>query len=130
MESNQVNVMTEPDARTRARGMAGWMKFLGVVNIVAGALNALSIVGILWAWLPIWLGIILVQAGSRACEYVERGDAAALAALMGRLKTYFVVNGVLIIVALALSVLCAIAVVALIAAGAWSLPSLLELLNQ
>jgi hypothetical protein len=106
------------------------MKFLGIVNIVGGALNALSIIGILWAWLPIWVGIVLMQASSRAGEYAERGDAASLGAFMGRLKTYFAISGIAIIISLALSVISVIAVVVLMAAGLWSMPSLLEALNQ
>ncbi len=42
----------------------GWIKFLGILSIVSGALGALSIIGILWAWLPIWLGVLLFQAAS------------------------------------------------------------------
>ena len=87
-------------------------------------------IGILWAWLPIWIGVILVQAGSRAGEYADRGDAVALTAFMGRLKTYFVISGVMVIVSLALSVITVIAVVVLMAAGLWSMPSLLESLGQ
>lgn len=130
METSVASPVPDSDARARARGMAGWMKFLGVVNIIGGSLNALSIVGILWAWLPIWIGIVLVQAGTRAREYAERGDAASLSALMGRLKTHFVMSGVTIIVALALSVISVIVVVALLAAGLLSMPSLLEALGQ
>jgi hypothetical protein len=35
---------------------AGWMKFLGVVSILEGALAVLTLWGILFAWLPIWPG--------------------------------------------------------------------------
>ncbi|MFO7651171.1 MAG: DUF5362 family protein, partial [bacterium] len=65
MESPVTAVPATTPARTNARGLAGWLKFFGIVTIIAGALNALSLVGILWAWLPIWLGVLLVQAGSR-----------------------------------------------------------------
>jgi hypothetical protein len=130
MEASSANLVTDADARGHVRGMTGWMKFLGIVNIVGGALNALSIIGILWAWLPIWVGIVLMQASSRAGEYAERGDAASLGAFMGRLKTYFAISGIAIIISLALSVISVIAVVVLMAAGLWSMPSLLEALNQ
>ncbi len=44
----------------------GWLKFLGVLSIIGGVLSALTIVGILVAWLPIWMGVLLFQAGSQA----------------------------------------------------------------
>jgi hypothetical protein len=125
-----VNTVTDADARAHVRSMTGWMKFLGIVSIVGGALNALSLIGILWAWLPIWVGIVLMQAGSRAGEFAERGDAPSLTAFMGRLKTYFAISGITIIISLALSIITVIAVVVLMAAGLWSIPSLLESLGQ
>ena len=42
----------------------GWMKFVGVLSIIYGVLVALSIIGILIAWLPIWIGILLFQSAS------------------------------------------------------------------
>jgi phosphatidylglycerophosphate synthase len=117
-------------ARVNVRGMKGWMKFLGVMNIIAGALNALSVVGILWAWLPIWLGIILVQSGSRAREYAERGDETSLAAFTGKLKTYFTISGVLLIISLALGLIAGIVWVVLITAGIVAIPHLSDYLNR
>jgi len=111
------------------RGMKGWLKFIGIVTIISGALQALSIVGILWAWLPIWLGVILSQAGSRAGDYLERQDDAALAQLTGKLKTYFVISGVVLIVSLALGVLAGIFWVIVVLAGGFALPSFLEQLQ-
>ena len=37
----------------------GWMKFLGIVMVIAGIFTAITIVGIIIAWLPIWLGVLL-----------------------------------------------------------------------
>ena len=39
--------------------MTGWLKFLGIILIIAGGLYALTLVGIIIAWLPIWLGILI-----------------------------------------------------------------------
>ena len=44
-------------------GAAGWLVFLGWFNIIAGILYALTIVGIIFAWLPIWIGFCLKNAG-------------------------------------------------------------------
>jgi len=111
------------------RGMKGWLKFIGIVTIISGALQALSIIGILWAWLPIWLGVILSQAGSRAGDYLDRQDDAALAQFTGKLKTYFVISGVVLIVSLALGVLAGIFWVIVVLAGGFALPSFLQQLQ-
>ncbi|NIW79677.1 MAG: hypothetical protein GWN16_09545, partial [Calditrichae bacterium] len=48
--------------------MSAWLKFLGIVSIISGAVVAITIVGIIIAWLPIWLGVLLFQAGDRAYQ--------------------------------------------------------------
>ena len=53
-----------------------WMKLLGVMMIISGALQVLTIIGILWAWLPIWLGVLLFQAAGAAEEASASGDLA------------------------------------------------------
>ncbi len=117
-------------ARDHARGLAGWLKFFGIVSIIGGAVNALTIVGIVWAWLPIWLGILLVQAGSRASDYAARGDDAALEGLLGRLKTYYLINGIAVLVTVAFGLLALIALVVLTLVGLVSLPAIMESLRS
>ena len=87
------------------RGMKGWLKFLGIVNIISGAFTALSLVGIVVAWIPIWLGIVLLQASSRAESFATQGDMTSLANLTNRLKLYFVINGVVLIVVWGLAII-------------------------
>lgn len=83
----------------------GWMKFLGILSIVSGALGALSIIGLVWAWLPIWLGVLLFQAASGVEQAAISGDATSFVTAQNRLRLYFMINGVMIIVAFALVVL-------------------------
>jgi hypothetical protein len=73
----------------------GWLKFLGVLSIITGIGQALSIVGILVAWLPIWMGILMFQAGSNIESAAQFGDKYAFLRSMGSLKTYFILQGVL-----------------------------------
>ncbi|HEX7813560.1 DUF5362 domain-containing protein [Dyella sp.] len=83
----------------------GWMKFVGVMFIIQGALTALTLVGIVIAWLPIWIGVLLMQS-SNAIERAQlSGDAAALKESLARLKTYFVIQGVLYLVGIIILVL-------------------------
>ena len=74
--------------------MSGWLKFVGIVTILAAVPSALTIVGLVIAWLPIWLGILLVQAGTAA----DRGSQDELLRMIEKLRTYFMVQGILIIV--------------------------------
>ena len=55
----------------------GWLKLLGAVAIIIGGIHALSIIGIVIAWLYIWVGILLWQAGERAVEGAVAEDDLA-----------------------------------------------------
>lgn len=83
-------------------GGAFWMKLLGVVWILSGALQVLSIVGILWAWIPIWLGILLFQAAGAAERASSDEDPAAAAEANAKLRLFFMIQGILMVVALAM----------------------------
>lgn len=79
----------------------GWMKFVGVMFIIQGAITALSIVGIIIAWLPIWIGVLVMQSANAIERAQMSGDAAALKEALARLRTYFIIQGVLFIVSIA-----------------------------
>ncbi|QNK02769.1 DUF5362 domain-containing protein [Dyella telluris] len=79
----------------------GWMKFVGVLFIIQGALTALSIVGIIIAWLLIWIGVLLMQSANAIERAQVSGDAAALKEALARLRTYFVIQAVMFIVSIA-----------------------------
>ncbi len=80
----------------------GWIRFLGVMMIVVGAIYAITIIGLLFAWLPIWLGVLLFQASSRIEHAYEGGGALSFMESLQKLKTYFIVNGVVVLVSLIL----------------------------
>jgi hypothetical protein len=86
----------------------GWLKFLGVLSIISGVGSALSIVGILFAWLPIWMGILMFQAGSSIEPAGAFGDKFAFLRSLGSLKTYFILQGVLTLLGLvfAATIIC------------------------
>ena len=79
----------------------GWFKFLGILSIIAGIATALTLVGILVAWLPIWMGVLLFQAGNQADHLLLTKDAERLVAMMNKLRTYFVIQGILAMIAIA-----------------------------
>lgn len=83
----------------------GWMKLIGVLMILYGAIVALSIIGIIVAWLPIWLGILLFQTASSAEEAQINDNADELLSALKRLKTYFTIMGILTLIGLLFGVL-------------------------
>jgi 1,4-dihydroxy-2-naphthoate octaprenyltransferase len=83
----------------------GWMKLIGVMMILYGALIALSIVGIIVAWLPLWMGILLFQAASAAEDAQVKENPDDLLNALNRLRTYFTIMGVLTLVGLIFAIL-------------------------
>ncbi len=78
---------------------AGWMKFLGVVSIIFGVLYVFTIWGIIFAWLPIWVGVILFQAAGDA-ETASLGMPTRLLQFVQRLNKYFLIQGIATLVML------------------------------
>ena len=78
----------------------GWMKLVGVMSIIGGALQVLTIFGIVIAWLPIWTGILLIQSAG-AIEQAYLGEnQAAMTRSLSKLKTYFIIMGILTLIGL------------------------------
>ena len=51
-QSNLIKEVSFPIYQSR-----GWMKLIGVLLIIGGVLYTLTIIGIIIAWLPIWMGV-------------------------------------------------------------------------
>lgn len=83
----------------------GWLKFLGILSIIGGAIQALSLFGIVVAWLPIWMGVVLYQAASNIEAAHSSGQRSAVIAALNNLKTYFIINGILLLIGIVLVVL-------------------------
>jgi hypothetical protein len=98
--SHSINDLCQPLASGK-----GWMKFVGIMSIIQGVFTALSIVGILIAWLPIWIGVLIMQSAGALERAQLSGDAYALKECLTKLRTYFVIQGVLYLVGIALMVL-------------------------
>ncbi|WP_440997639.1 DUF5362 domain-containing protein [Arhodomonas sp. SL1] len=77
-----------------------WLKLVGVLLIVNGVLTALTIVGLLIAWLPIWMGVLLFQASGAISQARDQGDETAMIRGQQRLRTFFTISGVLTLIIL------------------------------
>ncbi len=76
----------------------GWMKFLGVLMIVYGVFAAITVVGLIICWLPIWIGVLLFQTASTVEAAKASGSKMELYGAMSKLKTYFTIYGVLALI--------------------------------
>lgn len=130
MEASAVLSAPDATARKNAKGMTGWMKFMGIMSIIGGCLQALTVLGLVIAWLPIWMGVVLTKAGAKAGEYADKGDFASLEGMTGQLKTYFTISGVLIIVSFGLSIVFAVAWFVLLGLGVFSSSNLMDYFNR
>ena len=85
----------------------GWIKFLGIVTIVGAGLSVIFSfgVGLIVAWLPIWMGVLLLQSGGALERAQTAGDEVAMRLALGKMRTYFVIQGVLVVISLAFFVL-------------------------
>ena len=84
---------------------SGWMRFLGIIMIIMGGVTALSIIGIIFAWLPVWMGILLIRAANNAKEATTLGDKELLGKALLNINNYFTIYGILVIVSLLLTIL-------------------------
>ena len=70
-----------------------WIKFLGGALVGIGVFYALTIVGLIIAWLFLWLGALLWQAGSQIDRAFSQDDELLLAGAFQKLQRFFVVGG-------------------------------------
>ena len=93
---------------------AGWIKFLGIMQLIYGVLTAITLVGILW----IWLGLILIKVANNL-RLAKEGDEDAFVEASQNLATYFTIWGVLAVIGIAIAVI--VILIWIIFAGAmWS----------
>lgn len=94
---------------------AGWIKLIGILQIIYGVITLISLVGILF----IWLGLILIKV-SNNLRLAKEGDDEAFVEASQNLSTYFTVLGILTLISIVV-VLLVILVWFFLAAGAmWS----------
>jgi hypothetical protein len=75
-----------------------WLKLLGILSIVYGALIAITIVGIVIAWLPIWMGVLLFQSAKNVEQAQQNGTKDTFLVSQQKLKTFFTIAGVLALI--------------------------------
>jgi hypothetical protein len=104
-EMSLVHYLDEPLYRAK-----GWIQLMGVLFILHGVLMALSLVGIILCWLPIWLGLTLMSAAKNIRAATEFNDQKFLRLALDKIGLYFKINGVLVVIGLVVGILVGVAV--------------------
>jgi hypothetical protein len=99
-----------------AADSASWMKLLGVISIVQGIFAVFTIWGIIIAWLPIWLGVILFRAANEA-EMASAGLTDHLEAYLKRLNKFFLIQGILMLLFIVIALILVFVMGGLFLAG-------------
>jgi hypothetical protein len=99
---------------------ASWMKLIGTVSIIYGVLTALTIIGLLFAWLPIWMGVLTRKAAVQAQVAYASGDENAAIMSTDSLRLIFKVQGIILLIGLVFWVVWIIIIVAAIIIAATS----------
>ena len=99
---------------------AGWMKLIGTVSIIYGVLTALTIIGLLFAWLPIWLGILTRKAATQAQLAYASGDESAAIASTDSIRIIFKIQGILLLIGLIFWAVWIVVIIAAIIVAATS----------
>ncbi len=66
-----------------------WMKFAGVFSVINGIFLVFTIWGIIIAWIPIWMGIILYSASNHLQTATETNNQNELQISFAKLGKYF-----------------------------------------
>lgn len=75
-----------------------WMQLIGVILIISGVATALTIAGLLVAWIPIWAGVVLMQAAGAVDRAYARGEEREAVQTAQKLRVYFTIFGILFLV--------------------------------
>ena len=105
--TSHVQRIAEPLYRAK-----GWMKFIGVLSIIYGVLTILSLWGIIFAWLPIWMGAVLCSASSKIGMAFETDNENELNGSLRNLATYFRVAGITSLVFIIIGVIAMMGAIA------------------
>lgn len=99
----------------------GWMRLAGVMMLIGGILQCLTIIGLLYGWLPIWMGILLLNAASAIEQAHDRQDAGQIVIAQQKLAAYLKITGFLLLSGILMALL---AILIMVLAPAFLLPLL------
>ena len=105
-----------------------WTKFVGLMNIITGAMYCLpifvfSIPTVIMGIITIFMGTKLTNAANHLQFAVQNKDSISFTTAMDQFRSYFLINGVLLMITIAFIGLCLIFVI-------FFFGSIMELFNE
>lgn len=92
-----IQYLADPIYRAR-----GWIKFLAVLSFIGGGMYAITIIGLLFAWLPIMIGVFLWQSATAIENGYNQIAAEQVHKAHDKLRLIFITYGILAIVGIVL----------------------------
>ena len=105
-----------------------WTKFVGIMNIITGAMYCLTILvfsipTVIIGIITIFMGTKLTNAANHLQFAVQNKDSISFTTAMDQFRSYFLINGVLLMITFAFIGLCLIFVI-------FFFGSIMELFNE
>jgi hypothetical protein len=116
-ESTLQSGQVQSSMATNVPNMAKYMKFIGLLQIIAGALYCITIIGALIGVPAIYMGIRLREAGDGFKKYLASESRQDLEFAIDRQTRAFFIQFVLTIIGLALFGIYLIILIGLLASG-------------
>jgi hypothetical protein len=113
--SPAVALSTAPASCALPQGLLGWMSFVGIVNIVLGALNCISCIGIFAGVFMIIAGVALM-GGKTVLAGINSIDSSLLP-FFQKLKTFLLMSGIMYIMVIVSMIIAGIVYFAIFAAA-------------
>lgn len=85
--------------------MSKWMKFNGIIWIIYGAIYCLTCVGAIIGWAPILLGVWAINSSKSFLDYIQNNNEAGIEEGFSKLKSIFLLTGILTIILLVIFVI-------------------------
>ena len=95
----------------------GWLKLIGWVNIVVGAIYCLTIIYAIIGWLPVWIGILCNKASANLEAGYQNRNSAQLQEATSNIATIIKIVGVLTVINLVMIGLAIVIVLVLLVGG-------------
>jgi uncharacterized membrane protein YkgB len=99
------------------RQMVSYMRFVGIIGIIYGALTCLGIITAIIGIPIIFMGVRMREAAVNFEKYSATGDFGDLANAVERQKRFFFIQFVLTIIGLVLMVIYIIVIIGILASG-------------
>jgi len=99
---------------------SGWLKLLGVVNIIIGIFYCITIIGLIIGWLPIWIGVTLNRASNSLKAGYEQSNRHEIRSGMSSLALACKIIGVIVIIYLILMALYFLVIIAALLMGVFA----------